>query len=61
MKTSTIVTLLIGLIAGALLATALSATGSGRFGLQLCPIPSVATDSSRVARDVQGGVRIAPN
>ena len=61
MKVSTIMTLLAGLILGALLTTALSSTGSGRFSLQLCPIPSVAADSSGVARDVGGGVRIAAN
>lgn len=60
MKVSTIVTLLIGLVLGALLTGALSGSGGSRFLLQLCPIPSVATDSSGVARDLQDGAGIAP-
>ncbi len=44
MKLSTIVTLLIGLIVGALLTSALTTAGRG-FSLRLRPIPSVATDS----------------
>jgi hypothetical protein len=49
MKPSTIITLLIGLIAGALLTTALAASSGGRFSLQLCPVPAV--------NDQTGGVR----
>lgn len=53
MRISTIVTLLIGLVVGALLTSALSTSGRG-FSLQLCPVPPAATDSSSAARDGQG-------
>lgn len=48
MKPSTIVTLLIGLIAGALLTTALATFSSGRFSLQLCPVLAVKDQASGV-------------
>jgi hypothetical protein len=60
MKVSTIVTLLIGLVLGAVLTGAFSGSGGSRFSFQLCPLPPVAIDSSGVARDFQGGVGIAP-
>lgn len=60
MKVSTIVTLLIGLVLGAVLTGAFSGSGGSRFSLQLCPLPPLATDSSGVARDLQDGVGIAP-
>ena len=47
MRLSTTVTLVIGLIAGALLTTAL-ATSSGRFSLQLCPVPALEDQASGV-------------
>ncbi len=59
MKLSTIVTLLIGLVVGALLMTALSTSGRG-LSLQVCPIPAVATDSTSAVRDAQGDVRLTP-
>jgi hypothetical protein len=60
MKVSTTVTLLIGLVLGAVLISAFSGSGGSRFSLQLCPLPPVATDSSSVARELQDGVGIAP-
>lgn len=48
MKPSTIVTLLIGLVAGVLLTTALGVSGSGRFSLRLCPVPAVTDHASNV-------------
>jgi hypothetical protein len=48
MKRSTIVTLLIGLVAGALLTTAVATSSSGRFSLQLCPVPAVTDQGSNV-------------
>jgi len=57
MKLSTIVTLLIGLVVGALLTSALSTSGRG---FSLCPIRPVATDSSSAARGVQGDMSPTP-
>ncbi|MGQ0715614.1 MAG: hypothetical protein ACT4PJ_18095 [Gemmatimonadaceae bacterium] len=59
MRVSTIVTLLIGLVVGALLMNAVGTSGRG-FSLRLCPIPPIATNSSSAAPGVQGDVRLTP-
>lgn len=45
MKLRTAVTFLIGLVAGGVLVTSVLGGGGGRPVLQLCPIPSVATNA----------------